>query len=149
MEKADSLLGPIIRQLGIEPAVRLARLRNSWDGIFAEPVVSHTWPASLSEGELLISVDHPAYLQQFVFLQRDILAKLRGFGVTAIRFRTGRVPRKVKKQTLKASAAALGSADREFVDSLAGGIRDEDLQSAVRRAAAKSLLATKKKKAGH
>lgn len=149
MEKADTLLGPLIRQLGIEPAVRLARLRTSWDGIFAEPLVSHTYPASLSEGELLINVDHPAYLQQFVFLQREILAKLRSFGVTGVRFRIGRVVKKTAKHAPKSPAVSLGASDREFVESLAGAVQDEDLQAAVRQAATRSLIAsTKKKKAG-
>jgi len=58
VEKTDSLLGPLLRRLGIEDGVRLARIQAAWDGIFDRPSPS-TYPCRYAEGELLITWNPP------------------------------------------------------------------------------------------
>lgn len=141
MEKTDSLLGPLLRRLGIEDGVRLARIQASWDGIFDRPLSQHISPARFAEGELLINVESPPWLQQLSYCKRDIVDKLRPFGVREVRFRVGRIYRK-SGQTGPPAEKTLAPEDREFIAELVAGVPDEDLRAAVRAAAERSLSKT-------
>lgn len=141
MEKTDSLLGPLLRRLGIEDGVRLARIQAAWDGIFDRPLSQHISPARYAEGELLINVESPPWLQQLSYCKRDIIAKLRPFGVRDVRFRIGRIYRK-SERTDQPAEKTLAPEDRQFIRELIAGVSDEDLRDAVRAAAERSLSKT-------
>ena len=81
MQRADSLLKPVIRDLGIEDSLRLAEIRRNWTVLFSEPVSSRMFPSFLSRGELVLTVDSPVWLQQLNLCKGDILLKLRASGI--------------------------------------------------------------------
>jgi hypothetical protein len=139
MEKTDSLLMPFLRRLGIESGAHLARIKENWHAIFAEPLSAHMYPARLSDGEILLNVDSPLWMQQLSYHKREIISKLSSYGVREVRFRTGRIPRaKHGKQALR-RYGELSPEDAAFVEDLLPGIRDNDLRNAVKSAAEKSL----------
>jgi hypothetical protein len=145
MEKAGSLLGPLVKRLGIESGVRLSRIKNDWHTIFSKPLSLHMSPAKLSEGELLLNVDSPIWIQQLNYYKREITTKLGAYGVREIRFRIGKVaivtPCKEDGQKL----SELSTEDAGFIDRLAEKISDTELRNAVRGAAEKSLRVKNKK----
>ena len=63
MKKAEAVLGPMLKRLGIESGVKLERVRKDWNDIFDHDLVSHMYPALLKEGELLLNVDSPVWMQ--------------------------------------------------------------------------------------
>ncbi len=146
MEKAGSLLGPVVKRLGIESGVRLLRIKNDWHTLFDKPLSLHMSPSRLSKGELLLNVDSPLWVQQLNFYKKEITAKLRGHGVREIRFKIGRVsPLKPRKETA-GQLSELSSEDVRFIEELVDTIEDTGLREAVRGAAEKSLKTKKKEK---
>lgn len=144
MEKADSLLAPLLRRLGLEDDVRLVRIKTAWPTIFSEPLCSHMLPSKLSGGELLLNVDSPLWIQQLSFSRKEILQKLSAFGVREIRFRIGSLARKSQEPLQVKKAALLSAEDAAFLEELVSGMADEALQEAIRSAAEKHLRSTKK-----
>ena len=143
MEKAGSLLGPVVKRLGIESGVRLSRIKNDWQTLFDKPLSLHMSPSRLTEGELLLNVDSPVWVQQLNFYKREITEKLSGHGVRAIRFKIGKVspvrPREEKGRKL----SELSVEDTRFIEGLVETIDDTELRNAVRSAAEKSLRTRK------
>ncbi len=143
MEKAGSLLGPLVKRLGIESGVRLSRIKNDWHTLFEKPLSLHMSPSRLTEGELLLNVDSPIWIQQLNFLKKEILTKLRGHGIREIRFRIGKVsPAGTCKET-RQKPSELSSEDASFIECLVDNISDAELRNAVRGAAEKSLRTKK------
>ena len=93
MKRADSLLSPFIRELGIEDGVKLAEIKRNWCNLFNKPLSYHMSPLILSKGEILLNVDSPVWLQEITFYKEDIIKKMSSYGVKAIRFRLGKVSR--------------------------------------------------------
>jgi predicted nucleic acid-binding Zn ribbon protein len=87
----------LARELGLESGLRLERMRARWDTIFGEPMALHAYPISLSEGELLIGVDSPVWLQELSFRKAALVEKLSEFGVSAIRLKQRPLPGKAYK----------------------------------------------------
>lgn len=143
MKKAGDVLGPLVRQLGIEKGMALARLRNDWHAIFDEPLASQMHPAAFSEGELLLTVDSSVWVHQLTYHKRDILGRLRSYGVRDIRFRVGRLPRRQEHVREEPKAACLSEEDKAFVAGLTAEIPDEGLRSILQRAAERSLTVKK------
>ena len=94
MKRINSLCIPLIRNLGIEEGVRFAEIRKDWFSLFSKPLVSHMSPCALSNGELLLNVDSPGWLQELHYYKNDILKKMSSYGVKTVRFRMGRVSMK-------------------------------------------------------
>jgi len=145
MEKAGSLLGPLVKRLGIESGVRLSHIKNDWHTLFGNPLSLHMSPSKLTEGELLLNVDSPIWIQQLNFCKREIKAKLGAYGVREIRFRIGKVAMLSTANEKRRELPELSSEDAGFIDCLAEKIVDSELRSAVRGAAEKSLRARNKK----
>jgi hypothetical protein len=148
MEKAGSLLGPLIKSLGIADSVRLTRLMNDWNKLFEEPLSSHMSPSKLYEGELLLNVDSPIWMQQLNFCKRDLLTKLIPYEVRDIRFRIGRITKKRQNTSDSQEFAEISSEDESFVTHLVSFLGDDGLKESVRKAAEKSLRAAKPRKKG-
>lgn len=143
MEKAGSLLGPVVKRLGIESGVRLSRIKNDWHSLFERPLSLHMSPSRLTEGELLLNVDSPIWIQQLNFLKKEILAKLSGHGVREIRFRIGKVSHVRNSEETCQKPSELSSDDASFIECLVNQISDAELRNAVRAAAEKSLRTKK------
>ena len=143
MKKAGSLLDPVLRQLGIEAGVRLARMKSEWPSLFDRPLSLHMSPGGLSEGELLLFVDSPLWIQQLNYYKQEIITKLTRFGVKDVRFRLGRVGlRQVAEESRP--LPPLSDEETDFIDGLADVAGDHELGRAVRAAAERSLRAKKR-----
>ncbi len=147
MDKAGFLLEPLVRRLGIESGVRLSRIKADWNILFDKPLSEHMSPSRLADGELLLNVDSPVWVQQLNFYKSQITAKLSGYGVRGIRFRIGKVST-VKPNAGKSSKLPeLSSDEAYFIERLVNTIGDAEIRNAVRGAAEKSLRAKKKEQA--
>ncbi|MBI5101039.1 MAG: DUF721 domain-containing protein [Nitrospirae bacterium] len=151
MDRAESLLAPILKRLGIDEDVRLLRIRKDWPGIFDRPLATHMSPSRLLEGELLLNVASPIWMQQLSFSKNEILDKLRKYGVRDLRLRVGKVS--WKKDELKdpemSRQVELGAEDAEFLDQLISGIHDDELKETIRTVAKKSLSAKRRRTGRH
>lgn len=145
MEKAGSLLEPVVRRLGIESGVRLSRIRSDWSILFDKPLSLHMFPSRLTDGELLLNVDSPVWAQQLNFYKNQITAKLSGYGVREIRFRIGKVSPVRSREEKSAKLPELSAEEAHFIEGLVDTINDTEIRNAVRGAAEKSLRTKKKK----
>lgn len=140
MKRADSLLTPLIRNLGIEDAVRLGHIKKEWACVFERPVSLHMSPANLKEGELLINVDSPVWLQQLSFYKETIIKKLHPFGIKAVRFKLGRVlPEKKQDKTIP-KRQALTAKEHSYIEETVSSIPDQELRDRIKKAIEKSII---------
>ena len=135
MQKASSLLEPLIAKLGIAEGVRLARLKTDWDSIFEKPLSLHMWPSKYSEGTLLLNVDSSVWIHQLSYHRNAILEKLRTYGVRDIRFRVGKLSRRTTQPRDARRVREMSGEDSSFLASLASGIGDAELREAIKSAA--------------
>jgi hypothetical protein len=143
VERADSALGPLIKDLGLEDALRLYRIKHSWKEIIGEPLALHAGPTMLKDGVLFINVASPAWLQQAGYFKARIIEKLSRFGVTGIRLKLGRIERPAVKRTTEKPPRT--EPDPALIEELLSSIEDKDLKDSVRRAARKALGRPSKK----
>ncbi len=139
MEKAASLLAPMIKRLGLSAGVHLGRIRGEWHALFGPTLSAHMSPSKLAEGELLLNVDQPIWMQQLTFHKRQIVEKLSPYGVKDVRFRIGSIHQMKTPGRPSRVPEELSSEDAAFVNTLVSGVDDHNLQQAIRRAVEKSL----------
>jgi len=139
VEKASHALSPLLKRLGLAAGVRLGRIRSEWDSLFGPTLSAHMSPSRLAEGELLVNVDQPIWMQQLTFHKRQIVEKLRPYGVKEVRFRIGRIYRTKTPGPAVRESAELSTEDAAFVETLLSGVGDENLKKAIRSAAEKSM----------
>jgi hypothetical protein len=147
VKKLGSLISPFIREFGLEEAVRFGTIKREWGNIFGEPLSAHMSPARLKNGELLVNVDSPLWLQQLTFLKTQIMGKLSPFEVKELRFILGRVApvRKEEAQSVRTKGPLLRSeAARQIEDTIAGA-EDVALKESIRKAMEKALADRKAK----
>lgn len=140
MERADSLLTPLIRNLGIEDAVRQGYIKKEWACIFERPVSLHMSPANLKEGELLINVDSPVWLQQLSFYKETIIKKLHPFGIKTVRFKLGRVLPEKKQDKTTSRRQALTTNEHSYIEETVSSIPDQELKDRIKKAIEKSIV---------
>lgn len=144
MKKAETVLGPMLKQLGIENGVRLQRIRNDWTDIFEKSISPHMFPATLKEGELLLHVESPAWMQQLTYYKKEIIRKLSSYAITEVRFRLGKITKKKQKQEAQKPMRTLSSEEVSFAASVVADITNEELKDSIRKAIEKSLIADRK-----
>ncbi len=138
MERAGSALGPLAKDLGLEDALKLYRIKEAWKETLGEPLALHIAPTSLKRGLLHINADTPAWLQQAGYFREKILEKLRRFEVSDIRVKLGKVaPQKSRRKALDDDLFV--EPDPDLIEGLLSPIHDEELKESVRRAARKGL----------
>jgi predicted nucleic acid-binding Zn ribbon protein len=137
VERAGSALGPLIKDLGLEDALRLYRIKQSWKDILGEPLAMHAAPTALKGGVLHINISTPAWLQQAGYYKAQILEKLGRLGVADIRLKLGKIqfssPPKAKERL------SYKEPDTALIEELLSSIEDDEVKEAVRRAARKAL----------
>lgn len=142
MKRLDLLISPILKEFGMEEAVRFEGIKRGWTDIFREPLSLHMSPSSLKNGELLISVDSPIWLQQLTFLKADITKNLNPYGVRDVRFRIGRV--NVKKartsQNTEKKKHPIDCDALQQIENTVSEIKDADVRESIRKVMEKSLL---------
>lgn len=151
MKTITSLLGPIFRELGIEDRLAIETIRSEWSSIFNEPLSLHTYPVELTQGELLINVDSPVWLQQLKFFKQDIIKKLAGYNVKTIRFKHGKVYIKGDKgprgQSLKPMPPkTLGPSDIAWIEEITSDLEDTEVRESIRKAIKKQMQRPKAKR---
>ncbi len=139
MKKTGAVLGPLLKNLGLESGVRLARIKHDWYVIFDGQITSNLFPVSLSERELLLYVTSPIWMQQFSFHKSEIIKKLSAYGVQDIRFRLGRIPQRKQKISPGGKAPELTPENVFFITELLSDISDENLKVTIKKAVEKSL----------
>lgn len=139
MNRTGTLLAPLIRNLGLEGSVKLSAMRREWRSIFEEPVSFHTSPALLKDGELLINVDSPAWLQQLHFFKETIIKKLQCFGILSVRFRVGKVFHDKAQAKPVPKHRNLSNEEKTYVEQAASSIADSELRERIKKAIEKSM----------
>ena len=143
MKKTGAVLDPILKNLGLESGVRLARIKHDWDRIFDEQINSNLFPVSFSDRELLLHVTSPIWMQQFSFHKSEIIKKLSAYGVQNIRFRLGKIPQRKQKISPNRKAPELSRENMFFITALLSDISDENLKETIKKAVEKSLTSKK------
>jgi hypothetical protein len=135
LERAGTVLGSLVKDLGLESALALYRIRENWESVFRGPLSLHSSPSGLSRGRLLVNVDSPAWLQQLNFYRKDVVRKLASFGVKDVRFKLGRVRPLSQRRTAPAPVEdSLIDNDRAFIEEVVSGVDDRDLGENIRGA---------------
>ncbi len=145
MKKLGDLISPLVREFGMEEAVRFEEIRKDWGDLFNEPLSLHMFPSHLQKGELLINVDSPLWLQQLTFLKAQIIKNLARFGIKDVRFRIGKVaaPRNRKAQPLHPASPALRSDSLRQIEDTVEKIDDSVIKESIRKAMGKALSSRK------
>ncbi|MDH5203741.1 MAG: DUF721 domain-containing protein [Nitrospirota bacterium] len=153
MQRADSLILPLVRELGFEDGVRLAEMKKKWDDLFHEPLSSHMSPLMLSGGEVILNVDSPVWLQELNFLKEDLIKKLSHYGVRSVRFRLGRVSTGITSGVKRQSTTRSGSKDKSltakelsYIEETVSQINDNALRETARKAIQKAFNSGRVKK---
>ena len=147
MKKVGSLCVPFIRELGIQDAVRLAAVKRDWHTIFNQPLSNHMSPCTLSHGEILLNVDSPVWLQELQYYKKEILGKLRPYGITSMRFKIGRVSHNIsrKKRDKETKFKSLSPEELSLVEETAAQVDDKELREILQKAMKRSLSTRKVK----
>jgi hypothetical protein len=143
VKKTGAVLDPILKNLGLESGVRLARIKHDWDAIFDEQITANLFPVSFSDRELLLHVTSPIWMQQFTFHKSEIIKKLSAYGVQDIRFRLGRIPKRTRVVSPARKAPELTRENVFFITELLSDIKDENLRETIKKAVEKSLTSKK------
>ena len=142
MKKAGAVLDPLLKNLGLESSVRLARIRQDWYKIFDGQITPHLFPFSFTDRELLLHVSSPIWMQQFSCYKQEIIRKLDPYGVQNIRFRLGRIPQ-INQVSPATKARELTPENKSFIAELLSDIGDEALKTTIKKAVEKSLTSKK------
>ncbi len=152
MRPVGSLLDQFLKNLGIEEGVSLLRLQRDWPGLLGPPIPSHTFPVDLTEGELLLLVDSPAWLQELKFHRTTIAERLQSYAVRSVKLKYGSLPRqkgrghsrRMPSGMENEERAKLHEADKAWVEKTVCAIPDPGVRDAIRSAVEKALTHKKK-----
>lgn len=139
MERTASVLSPLLKKLGIEEGTRLVCLQKDWDTILDKTLTMHMSPSKLTEGELLLNVDSPVWIQQLTYLKNELIKKLGAYGVKSVRFRLGKIYKTKENTAGKKKPRELSGEDMELINSLISEITDNEIKKAAKSAIEKSL----------
>ncbi len=76
----DRLIGPVIKDMGIEPHIALETIQNNWKTIVGTTNAKNTKPSFLRHGKLTIEVSSPVWMTQARFYKSKIIEKINSFG---------------------------------------------------------------------
>lgn len=141
MNSINAILTPIFKNLGMEDRIKLEFMRNQWRSLFNEPLSLHTYPVEIKDGELLINVNSPVWLQQLKFFKQDIMKKLHLYNIKHIRFRHGKVYHKEAQRGAEQLPQSKPLSDHEitWINQTTSAISDAELKEGAKKAITKSL----------
>lgn len=139
MKRVGDAISALARDLGMEGAVSIGRIKREWAALFNNgPLARHTMPAELKDRRLLVHVDSPAWLHQLNFHKRQMIQKLEPFGVSDITLRIGRIyPDSAPRPSLEPDTPlkhSISQDDALFISQTTADIGDEALGRAVKGA---------------
>jgi predicted nucleic acid-binding Zn ribbon protein len=94
MESLGSILGPLLRSLGLEERVKIGRLFSCWPDIVGDTIANHAKPVEYSRGILIVCVDSSTWLAELSqYMKPEIVKKVRSRSgslvIRDIKFRLG------------------------------------------------------------
>ncbi len=152
MKHIYNALIPLYQNLGLEKKFALHEIISRWHIIFGSPFSNHTCPVDLKDGELIINVDSPAWLQQLKFMQPLIIEKLNSYAIKSVKLRIGRIKKdKVKKDsaiTLNPfeKTYVISTEDAEWLNDALSIIKDSEIKEIITKIIPKSISYTTKNK---
>ena len=69
-------LDRLLRQRGMEDALVLGRVASCWEDVVGPEVARQVHPQLVRDGELLVSVDHPAWATELELAGSTVLSRL-------------------------------------------------------------------------
>lgn len=143
MKRFAEIISPLLKELGLETGIRLELLKRRWDELLRPPLCLHLYPISIKDRELIVNVSSSMWLQEITLHKEDILILLKPFGLTDVRFRLGRVPRrhdlKAKKGDDKISKCTLSPQLLRYIEKTLEPVSDKELREVIRPVIEKSL----------
>ena len=76
MERIDAPLRDLIRRLGLEPGMRGWKAVELWPDVAGTRVAERSRAVDFRDGTLVVAVDHPAWMNELMFLRRRFTAEL-------------------------------------------------------------------------
>jgi hypothetical protein len=145
VKRADFLLFPLVKDLGIESSMRLMEIKKNWHNLFNEPLSSHMSPCKLFEGEMLLNVDSPVWLQELNYLKKDIIEKLSPYGIRDIRLKLGKVSKRIESEGSSKGMRIkkLTPEELSYIDKTASQIDDEELRETVIKTIEKAITSNR------
>lgn len=152
----SEMLEKLVAGLGPENPMETARLFGAWEQIVGPEVAGRCSPTSLKKGVLKVQADSAAWASEFRYLAPEVINRINqrlGKGVVtkiepwvpAAGGKGLKAPSRSSLKTPKNQAVVAPTAvDLEEAESLTGGIADQRLAEATKRA----LLAGKMRKKG-
>lgn len=123
--------------------MRLESLKSEWGRIFGDPLSIHTSPVEIRDGELLIHVDSPAWLNQLKFFREDMLTKLRPYGIKDLRFKKGSVyhrnPASTGQEKTAPPRRELTDQELRWIEENIPELPDEELRNQIRKTMERAL----------
>ena len=148
MQKISRGLEKLVKELGLEDAVRENSIRERWGELLGEPLAHHLFPKRLSGSTLHISVDSPLWLQEASFYRNEILKKLARLGIKEIKLKAGghaaKRSLKAKRPKIDREEPPLSEEDRILLENSLRPIKDELLKEVSRNLLIKAIRREKK-----
>ena len=145
MERISKAFEDIIGELGIEKAVTVENLRARWEEIVGATISIHTYPSFYKNGQLIINVDSPEWLNELKYHKQSMLIKLKPFEITNIRFKLGRLKKNASRITPDNRPVELNELEKGFAQDTASQVKDSSLRETIRKAIERSLANSKKR----
>lgn len=94
IESLGSILGPLLKNLGLEERVKVGGLFSRWPEIVGEKIARHATPVEYTRGILVVRVDSSTWLAELSqFMKPEIVKKVRtrsgSLAIRDIKFRLG------------------------------------------------------------
>jgi hypothetical protein len=145
MERISRAFEDIISELGIEKAVTIENLRARWEEIIGATISIHTYPSFYKNGQLIINVDSPEWLNELKYHKESILTKLKPFEISSVRFKLGRLKKNASRFMPGVRHIELNEQEKDFAEDTASQIDDSSLRETIRKAIERSLVNSKKR----
>ena len=92
--RVGDILPAILKSVGLDQKIRERKILSIWPTVVGEEIAARTEAVKIEKGVLYVHVDHPAWVQELHFMEREIRQKLRakapGIKLERIRFGTGK-----------------------------------------------------------
>jgi len=75
----ENVLGPTIRDIGIESNILFEKIKKNWENIVGKTNSKNTRPLSLTDGVITIAVSSPVWITQTRFYKATFIEKINDF----------------------------------------------------------------------
>jgi hypothetical protein len=91
LEPIGGVIEDLTRQIGIQQGLKLEKIRAAWLDLFKPPFGEKFSPEDFSNGRLIVHCYNNQWLTSINYYRKDVLAKLKPYGVEALTLRVGEV----------------------------------------------------------